>query len=204
MTDYDYVQLVAARGAPARRDLIAHLSSAKTHAAGSGCELLGLFTAQLGWDAVEMALLVRWTGDRRERVLEDVLVAPQILSHTIQRLSPTVRPAGAAVLPAGGIYVHRWFEVAGGDIDEFVHLSQEAWKDFEPRFDAHVFGLFLAGETDVDRRGSSRRILLLTRYADHGVWEASRDPSTEAMRTFGRRALITLNSRGASTLMVPL
>ena len=33
-------------------------------------------------------------------------------------------------------------------------------------------------------RPASSRLLLITRYGDHGVWEASRDPTTEAMQIF--------------------
>jgi hypothetical protein len=44
--------------------------------------------------------------------------------------------------------------------------------------------------------------LLVTRYASHGVWEDSRDPSTTAMQTFARRAMLTLSTRAASTLLV--
>jgi hypothetical protein len=206
MTDaYDYVQFSMARGQAARRDLLAHLQAAKPALADAGAEMLGLFTAQLGWEAADAALLVRWRGVRRaETALAGALAAPQVLTHTIQRLSPTVRPDGDAVPPPGGIYVHRWFETAAADLAEFLALSQEGWKDFEPRFEARVFGFFLADETEADGKAGSRRLLLLTRYGDHGVWEASRDPSTQAMQTFGRRALITRRTHAASTLLVPL
>jgi len=43
---------------------------------------------------------------------------------------------------------------------------------------------------------------LITRYADHGVWEASRDPTSEAMQIFARRQQLTRRSWAASTLLV--
>ena len=48
------------------------------------------------------------------------------------------------------------------------------------------------------------RLLLITRYGDHGVWEKSRDPSTAAMAAFARRQLLTRDSWAASTLFVPV
>ena len=47
------------------------------------------------------------------------------------------------------------------------------------------------------------RVFLLTRYKDHGVWEASRDPSTTAMKAFARRQALTRVTWNASTLLIP-
>ncbi len=41
----------------------------------------------------------------------------------------------------------------------------------------------------------------MTRYKDHGVWEASRDPTTEGMKTLMRRQAITRVTWAASTLL---
>jgi hypothetical protein len=107
-----------------------------------------------------------------------------------------------AVLKPGGIYVHRWFEVDSSSLNEFIALSAEAWPDFEGRFDAQIFGLLeLTSPRPGDAPGR-RHLLLITRYASHGVWEDSRDPSTAAMQTFARRAMLTLSTRAASTLLV--
>ena len=118
------------------------------------------------------------------------------------QLAPTIRPTlGAALIP-GGIYVHRWFEVDSSTFDEFIALSAEAWPDFEGRFDARIFGLFDLTSARAGDAPGRRHLLLLTRYASHGVWEDSRDPTTAAMQTFARRALLTLSTRAASTLLV--
>ena len=87
---------------------------------------------------------------------------------------------------------------------EFLTLSTEGWRDFETRFDAHIFGLFTAERSSLDRQKGVTRLLLLTRYKDHGVWEASRDPSTAAMQAFQRRSAITKDTWNASTLLVPI
>lgn len=201
---YDYLFLELERGMAARTALVEGLKGLKSALAAAHGEPLGLFVPQLGWEAAEAALLIRWREERDEAALESITSLPQIKGALTDSLVATVRPSDDATLPAGGIFVHRWFETATANLEEFKALSAEGWKDFEPRFDARVFGLFLAEESQDDQMAGSRRLLLITRYADHGVWEASRDPSSEAMKSFSRRALLTRRTHGASTLLIPL
>lgn len=77
----------------------------------------------------------------------------------------------------------------------------EGWRDFEARFETTIFGLFTAAPSAADREAGVTRMLLITRYASHAVWEASRDPSTDAMAAFRRRQQLTRSSRAASTLL---
>jgi hypothetical protein len=100
--------------------------------------------------------------------------------------------------------VHRWFDVATASVAEFVDLSGQGWRDFESRFATKIFGLFRAPRTAQDEQRGLTRLLLLTRYASHGVWEESRDPSTEAMGIFQRRQQLTKGSRAASSLLADL
>ncbi|MFI4975364.1 MAG: hypothetical protein ACHP84_12565 [Caulobacterales bacterium] len=201
MAAYDYLLLDLQPGLAARREFVEGLSRADLPAAG--LKPLALFTSQLGWDGSQVALLLERTDGRpgvQSAALGALASAPQVRGCEAHVLEPTVRPTPNSVLKPGGIYVHRWFEVRPDDIAEFVALSAEAWPDFEGRFDAQIFGLFRAG-TD---RADKARLLLITRYANHGVWEDSRDPTTSAMQTFARRALLTLQTRAASSLLVPL
>ena len=137
---------------------------------------------------------------------EAALAATQalgVVSALRTRLSPTARPATGAIPLAGGIYVHNWFNIDATASDEFASLSTQAWPDFETRFDARIFGLFLAEESDVDRSQGARRLLLMTRYKDLGEWQASRDPTTEAMKVFARRRELTRVSLARSCLLIP-
>ncbi|MFZ4067270.1 MAG: hypothetical protein ACOYKF_06995 [Phenylobacterium sp.] len=119
------------------------------------------------------------------------------------RLSATARPvAGAAPVP-GGVYVHNWFHIDADAVEAFVALSVEAWPDFETRFEAQIFGLFLAEASETDLGQGARRLLLMTRYRDLGEWQASRDPTTEAMKTFARRRELTRVSLARSCLFIP-
>jgi hypothetical protein len=171
----------------------------------AGGEVLGLFTPQIGWVARQAALLVRWGPTPR---------AATARSTPDARQDGRVRPArpDRADLPPDGrrqAAARRHpraplVPVEADNVPEFLTLSTEGWRDFETRFEANIFGLFTAERSSDDRNEGVTRLLLITRYKDHGVWEASRDPSTAAMKTFQRRAAITRDTWNASTLLVPI
>ena len=196
MAIFDYLTLTLARGPAARAAFVKRLGAAGL---GGGGKAAGLFVPQLGWEAAQAALLVE-RGD--PAALKAVSSAPEVVSCEFHELAPTIRPTVNAVLKPGGIYVHRWFEVDSSSLNEFVALSGEAWPDFEGRFDTNIFGLFELMSTRPGDTSGHKHLLLLTRYASHGVWEDSRDPSTAAMQTFARRAMLTLSTRAASTLLI--
>ena len=193
MAGYVYLRLSPPRGLAARADFVERLKSG----ALPGAQPLGLFTAQLGWEASEAALLAR-----RDETGPFSLTDPALatVSETLL-LTPTLRPKQASALQPGGVWVHRRFDVMAGDVQNFIGLSAMAWADFEARFEASIFGLFLV---DVPADAPERTLLLITRYASHGVWEDSRDPTTEAMQTFQKRAALTLRTSAASTLLIAL
>jgi hypothetical protein len=203
LQDYDYLFIELKPGS--RAGFMTHLAGpGRAAAREAGGEIIGVFTPQLGWNNNDVAILIRWTkpGDQaRDAAVAAIRSAAQLVSLERHTFAPTARPRPQDQLKPGGIYVHRWFEIRPGDREEFIRLSTEGWVDFEKRFATNIFGLF--AETRA-RRDGNLRLLLLTRYADHGVWEASRDPTTEAMRSFQRRAQLTLSSRGCSTLLAPL
>lgn len=119
------------------------------------------------------------------------------------RLRPTARPAEGAWPAQGGVYVHNWFNIDASAVESFLALSVEAWPDFETRFEARIFGLFLADATELDVSQEARRLLLMTRYRDLGEWQASRDPTTEAMAIFARRRELTRVSLARSCVLIP-
>jgi hypothetical protein len=202
MYDYLFFDLApSAEGAPA-----AALAQAARAALPPTGEILGLFTPQLGWRARQAALLVRWAQGAagREAALTALGASPGVAGVVHDRLEPTLRPAAGDRPPPGGIYVHRWFVVETASVPEFLELSAQGWRDFEARFDTRIFGLFAAAQTEADAAAAVTRLLLVTRYGDHGVWEASRDPSTEAMAAFARRRRLTRDTWAASTLLSPV
>ena len=203
---FTYVRLGLEWGRAGQQALDARLKALGPVFADAGCRIVGRFAPQLGWAADEATVLIEGSGDTADQAAaidELTLQAPVLRSSTVG-LFPTARPAGpgALVLKSGGVYVHRWFTVDTPTLDEFVSLSAEAWPDFEDRFDAQIFGLFTAEESESDTAAGHTRLLLLTRYGDHGVWEASRDPTTAAMQIFARRQLLTRHTIAASSLLV--
>jgi len=114
-----------------------------------------------------------------------------------ERLRATARPTSITPLAKGGVFAHRWFELAAGDWDEFLTLSTEAWPAFEQAYGATIEGFFRSedvAEPDV-------RVLLVTRYPSMAAWEQSRgalrepsDDVAESGRRFLRRREITRRS----------
>ncbi|WP_337188012.1 hypothetical protein [Phenylobacterium sp.] len=204
--DYLFLDFEAPPSARPAADYAKQLSARAAQVQGAGGQLLGLFTPQLGWHAGQAALLVGWApgAASREAVVNELSALPGVRSVRRDRLEATARPAAGDRPRAGGIYVHRWFVIETPSLDEVVSLSTLGWKDFEAKFDTNIFGLFRAAPSAGDQAGGLTRLLLLTRYGGHGVWETSRDPSTEAMAAFGRRQKLTVDTWAASTLLTPL
>jgi len=200
---YDYLILLLTRQPTPHAALSEALRNAGPKLAKGGGSIVGQFAPQLGWASNEAAVLVRWTDEPADLAAIDnartaIEKSKIVVGAEVRRLRPTLRPADGDALRPGGIYVHRWFAVDPGSVDEFVALSVEGWKRFEAQFDTAIFGLF----REEAPPGDVARLLLLTYYADHGVWEASRDPTSEAMQIFARRQLLTRRSWAASTRLV--
>ena len=197
---YDYLFLTLARAPTPHPALARRLADAAPMLKAAGGEVVGQWAPQLGWANDEAAVLVRWIGDRGDT--GPIAAADCVTEAKIDHVAPTIRPGDTDRPGPGGIYVHRWFEIEAGAEDEFVRLSSQGWAHFETLFDAKIFGLFRAAPSAADAAAGSSRLLLITRYGDHGVWEASRDPTTEAMQIFLRRQQLTRRSWAASTRLV--
>lgn len=205
--DYLFLDLDDAKpGTTPTRAYGDHVRSRVPDLTAAGGEVVGYFTPQLGWVGRQVAVLVRWSAEAKTRDRELVALMRDKTVRTGQRaaLAPTARPAPTDRPAPGGIYVHRWFVVEAKGVPEFVALSVEGWRDFEVRFDTRILGLFAAERSLSDRQTGVIRLLLITRYGSHGVWEASRDPSTAAMATFAKRQALTRDSWAASTVLVPV
>ncbi|HZZ87375.1 MAG TPA: hypothetical protein VFE13_03480 [Caulobacteraceae bacterium] len=185
---WDYHRLTLARVPAPHQALAAHLMPFSV-------EVVAQFTPQLGWANNEAVVLTRGRSE--------VLKAPGLIATAqVEALMPTLRPTDGDERPQpGGVYVHRWFEVDASAADEFIDLSGQGWVRFEAAFDTRIFGLFRAAPSPTDNAAGVQRLLLITRYADHGVWEASRDPTSDAMQIFARRAQLTRRTWAASTLL---
>lgn len=201
---YDYLGFALERGRPAWTAFTAHLVDVAAPAiAASGGAVLGLFQGQLGFSSNEAVLLLRWPAAGRDR-LRELDRAPGVLTMHPEMLVPTVRPGDQDVLKDGGIYVHRWFTVDADQVDDFVALSNRAWTSFEGTYQTQIFGLFTAERTAQDLREGSGRLLLLTYYASHGVWEESRVQTRDPKGLFVQRHALTRSTIARSSSLVPI
>jgi hypothetical protein len=201
---YDYLTFTLERGRASWTAFAAHVRDVAAPAiAAAGGEVLGLFQGQLGFSSNEAVVLLRWPEAGRDR-LRDLDQAPGVATMHPEILTPTVRPGDGARLRPGGIYVHRWFTVDADNAADFVALSNRAWENFEGSFDTEIFGLFTAERTAQDLRDGAGRLLLLTWYASHGVWEASRDQTRDPQGLFVKRHALTRATIGRSSLAVAL
>ena len=201
--DYLFLSFAVDRARSAPRDFAGRLAEHKALVTNAGGELVGYFAQQLGWGSDEAALILRWPAEApgREAAVAAVAADPALAAVRRDRLTPTLRPGPTDLPPSGGIFVHRLFEIAAADKAEFVDLSGKAWGDFEGGFDSDIFGLFETAQTAAEARSGRQRMLLITRYADHGVWEASRQPSARAADLFARRHALTIRTSAASTVL---
>jgi hypothetical protein len=189
---YNYYELRVGRERNAQRAL-----ADQVYASG-GAGVLGVFAPLLGYASNEALVLTdqRATSDA-------VLMGSGVAAAEWTRMSPTLRPHQNARPQPGGVYVHNWFTIDGQGFDEFVQLSGAAWPDFEARFEAKIYGLFAVEPQAAETATGARRLLLLTRYKDLGEWQASRDPTTEAMKIFARRRELTRVSLARACVLLP-
>ena len=100
-------------------------------------------------------------------------------------LEATVRPTGDDPPAYEGVYVFRWFDIEAADWEAFRDISDAAWPNMEAVFDVNICGFWRSLET----KEPAAKVLLLTRYADLSVWEASRwwnNPAAEAEASMSR------------------
>lgn len=208
---YDYLfvevkQAVGGRGGQVA-PFLDHLRGAGLAAVReAGGEVLGAFTPLIGWSSEQLAVMLRWPVDAaaRERAVAEIERHPAVARVERSRLAPTLRPSATDRPLTRGIYTHRWFTIAGRNLDEFVALSGAAWPEFERDFASRIYGLFRADPTPEERRQGHIRMLLNTQYDSHAVWEASRAPSPKSAEAFKRRADMTLTTRVVSLKYVPI
>jgi len=150
-----------------------------------GLAAWGVFVSQIGAPANEVVVLARG-GEPVTPPAEAAEVAG------VEQLEATARPVAPYEPPArpdpGGVYAHRWFDVADDDWPEFLSLSERAWPAFEAANEGcHIVGFF-RHRTAI----APTRVLLVTRYEGLAGWEKSRQDTNSD--EFRRRRDLTLAS----------
>jgi len=189
------VSLIKDRRRPSSHDAIAELHSKKTLLRQQKITIYGIFTGLFGLATNEIYVV---TSAAYEHDLGGVFTDTALNIETSHLFLPTVRPTTHAPLKSPGIYVFRWFTVKNEHTTEIVNLSKSAWKSFESGFDTEIQALFAEPESDA----VLGQMLLITRYADLSVWEASRQPADDARENFQRRHALTIEARAIATQLV--
>jgi hypothetical protein len=161
----------------------------------------GLWAPQFGLPSDTCVVMSYWPeADEAIARVEGALGAVEwVVDVDCHLLAPTVRPTTAAPPRKAGLYVHRWFTVAPGDVDEVAALSASAWQSFETTFEAEVIGLFRR----IDDQTDDETMMLLNWYPSLAAWEASREVPSDprAWELFRRRRALTKKTWAITTLI---
>ena len=156
----------------------------------------------LGMSRDEGIVITAWPDEATARAAP----APGglILSSDSNIMEATVRPTNDTPPTYEGVYVSRWFDVPAADWQPFCDLSDAAWPNMEEVFDVNVCAFWRS----LDVKAPDSKTLLLTRYGDLSVWEASRwwnNPVKEAdtaMNHFKNRTEMVTDSIAYPTLPI--
>jgi len=161
----------------------------------------GLWAPQFGLPSDTCVVMTYWPeADEAIVRVEDTLRGVDgVVAVDCHLLAPTVRPETADPPKKAGVYVHRWFTVAQGDVDEVAALSASAWQSFEATFEAEVIGLFRR----IDDQTDDETLMLLNWYPSLAAWEASREVPSDprAWELFRRRRALTKKTWAITTLI---
>lgn len=193
--------LAPGAGSDNLRDWLAHRGGKAIREAGG--QIWGAWDGRpgLGFASNEALLMTIWPDDAAAGAAVELLkTCPPVIDVAGTPLHPTSRPDSPAPLTTPGAWVFREFHVPTADVDRFLELSTAAWKTFEARFAAAIAGLFRGPNASRELA----TLLLVTRYADHAAWEASRSEADDpdAWVRFRERHALTRWTRARSARLL--
>ena len=156
-------------------------------------EILGCFNGLFGLKSSDCFCLI--SGPSGSGPTQTDLV-PTILART--PMNATIRPYSPKMMSQDGIYVFRFWKIAGDQVERAVELSAAAWKTFEEGFDTEVKALFRQ-----QLREEEESMLLITWYKNLTAWEASRRPDPEAQEYFRQRQALMHSVMPIATRLIP-
>lgn len=157
-----------------------------SRAQSAGGRLFGCWRSMVGLGLArdEGITLTAWP-DRAAAETSPLPAIDGIRESKRHLLEATVRPTDDAPPAFEGVYVFRWFNLDAADWETFREISDTAWPNMESVFDVNICGFWRSLEI----AEPAAKVLLLTRYADLSVWEASRwwkNPAAEADESMSR------------------
>lgn len=164
-----------------------------------GGKLYSIWSPLFGLASNQIVLMTSWsTSDGVvQNVTETLTTLDGIVSVDNHMVVPTVRPTANTPPSKPGLYVHRWFLLEPGHVDEAVELSNTAWETFEQAFEVEIIGFFRTIEPQTDLA----QLMLLNWYPNLAAWEASRNLALapEARQRFRRRLELSKEMRAIAT-----
>ena len=139
-------------------------------------ELVGVFTGLFGLASDECLLVIK------QQPLRAVSIDSSFTMIKAHTFTATVRPTETQSFDQSGIYVFRFWTLAGSQVEPLIALSQKAWATFEDDFDTEVKALFRQSPS-----AHQETALLITWYKNFAAWEASRQPDPAAASHFRER-----------------
>ncbi|MEM8765903.1 MAG: hypothetical protein AAGE43_00545 [Pseudomonadota bacterium] len=168
-----------------------------------GVAVWGVWAGLFGIASNELIVVVAAAGARDLEAFTAPLASSAVDVEVIDSLllAPTVRPERPTPCDRPGLYVFRFFEVLGRDVEEIAALSKEAWETFEntDAYAAEPQGLFRQAGQGAEESG---RMLLVTWYDGLESWQTSRQPNPAATENFLRRRELTAGTVALATRLL--
>jgi hypothetical protein len=128
-------------------------------------QTLGVFLPMIGVSSNVVSVITNWTGEPPPPAYEDERIVG-VRTRLFDTLARGQQPC-----TADGIYTHRWFIVAPGDVKTLTDTSVEAWTTMEADTEARIAGFWRCRE--LNDKGEAV-VLMIVYYPSLAVWDASR------------------------------
>lgn len=154
--------------------------------------LIGVFTGLFGLASDECLLIIK------QQTLGPVSIDSTFKVIKTHSFTATVRPTQTQSFDRAGIYVFRFWTLAGSHVEPLIALSEKAWKTFEGDFDTEIKALFRQSTP-----AHQETALLITWYKNFAAWETSRQPRPAAAGYFKERQRLIDQAFPIATRLVP-
>jgi len=146
----------------------------KTAVDTEGGNLFGIWKGLIGLSLNHLVVLTEWPDEAAARAGANAVLSG-IDGLTVEQHDlwlPTLRPLPGARPPSEpGFVSHRWFDIREADVERFLELSGNTWRNWEGVHDGQVIGLW---RTAWPMAPGIVRMRLMAWYRSMAAWESSR------------------------------
>jgi hypothetical protein len=170
----------------------------------NGGRIFGLWRAHIGLP-FEDGVLTLQCADAATPLGALALEGAEVDLSTSERLLATERPAEPDTPKRSGIFIHRFYDVAEADWDEFYAMSVESWPRLTESFGSEVIAFWRC----LDVRPPQARAHTITWYESFAAWEtsrgvAARGRSAELIRHLMARQELVTSTLAFAMALIPL